>query len=246
MLFLIGLGLTGDDIPHSGIETARKCSKIYCEAYTNFLGIKKEKFESILGSEVVFLQREDVEEKTFIIEEAERGDVAFLVGGDPLAATTHVDLVLQAWKRGVKVKVIHAASVFSAIGETGLQLYKFGKTVSIVYPEEKFFPKSFYKTILSNRKRGLHTLLLLDIKAEKERYMSPNEAFEIINTTNKKKVIEKAVVISRLGKEDQMIVYGSTDKLRSCAYGDPPHCIVIPGKLHFLEKEYLSYYEVCK
>lgn len=246
MLYLIGLGLKGDDIPYSGIEALKKCSKVYCEVYTNLPGIEKKKLKKILGVKINFLQRKDVEEKDFIIEEAEKENIGFLVGGDPLAATTHVDLVLRAKKRNIDVKIIHASSIFSAVSETGLQLYKFGKTASIVYPEEKFFPKSFYDTILSNKKRGLHTLLLLDIKAENKRYMDPNEAFEILETVDKDKIIEKVIVVSRLGRDDQKITYGDVNELKSYNYGDPPHCIIIPGELHFLEEEFLNYFKVKK
>jgi len=96
MLYLIGLGLKGDDIPYSGIKAVKKCNKIYCEAYTNLPGIEKKKLEKILGKKIIFLQRKDVEEKDFIMEGAEKKNVAFLVPGDPLAATTHIDLVLRA------------------------------------------------------------------------------------------------------------------------------------------------------
>ncbi len=246
MLYLIGLGLKGDDIPYSGIEAVKKCSKVYCEVYTNLIDIEKKKLEKILGVKINFLQRKDVEEKDFIIEEAEKENIGFLVGGDPLAATTHVDLVLRAKKRNIDVKIIHASSIFSAVSETGLQLYKFGKTANIVYPEEKFFPKSFYDTIFSNKKRGLHTLLLLDIKAENKRYMNPNEAFEILKTVDKDKIIKKVIVVSRLGRDDQKITYEDINELKSYSYGDPPHCIIIPGELHFLEEEFLDYFKVKK
>ena len=246
MLYLIGLGLKGDDIPYSGIEAVKKCSKVYCETYTSILGIEKEKLEGILGVRINFLKRKDVEEKNFIIEEAEKENICFLVPGDPLAATTHIDLVLRARKRGINVKIIHAASIFSAVSETGLQLYKFGKTASIAYPEEKFFPKSFYDTIISNKERGLHTLLLLDIKAEEKRYMSPDEAFEILGAVDKNGIIKKIVVVSRVGRDDQKIIYGDMNDLKSYKYGDPPHCIIIPGELHFMEEEFLNFFKVKK
>lgn len=63
MLYLIGLGLRGDDIPYSGIKALKKCSKVYCEVYTNLPGIEKKKLESILGVKINFLKRKDVEEK---------------------------------------------------------------------------------------------------------------------------------------------------------------------------------------
>lgn len=247
MLYLIGMGLRGDDIPYSGVcAVKKKCDTVYCERYTNLPGIEKKELEKILDTSITVVEREDVEEKEIIIDEAERNNVALLVFGDPLAATTHIDLVLQAKKKEIDVKIIHAASIFSAVSETGLQLYKFGKTVSLVYSEKNYSPTSFYDTIVSNKERGLHTLLLLDIKEDEQRYMNPNEAFEIIEKVDKKGVVDRIVAVSRLGREDQQIVYGSIDDLKSLKYGAPPHCLIVPGNLHFLEEEFLEYFKVKK
>ncbi len=246
MLYLIGVGLSGDDIPYSGLHAVNNCDIVYCEWYTNLPGTEREELEKILDMSISVVGRKDVEEKEFIINEAERHNVALLVFGDPLAATTHIDLMLRAKKKGIDVKIIHAASIFSAVSETGLQLYKFGKTVSLVYPEKNYSPTSFYDAVVSNKERGLHTLLLLDIKEEEQRYMNPNEAFEIIEEADEKKIVERIVAISRLGREDQQIVYGSIDDLKSLTYGAPPHCLIVPGNLHFLEEEFLEYFKVKK
>jgi diphthine synthase len=56
----------------------------------------------------------------------------------------------------------------NAIGATGLQLYTFGQTVSIVFWEENWRPDSFYHKIKQNRDIGLHTLCLLDIKMKEQ------------------------------------------------------------------------------
>lgn len=81
-----------------------------------------------------------------------------------LSATTHTDLVLRARKEGIQVQVIHNASIMNAIGKCGLQLYKFGETVSLVFFTDTWQPDSFYDKIARNRAEGLHTLCLLDIK----------------------------------------------------------------------------------
>lgn len=86
--------------------------------------------------------------------------------GDPFCATTHSDLYLRAVNLGIKVEVIHNASIMSAIGCTGLQVYQFGETVSVPYFTEKWRPDSFYDKISKNRANGLHTLVLLDIKVK--------------------------------------------------------------------------------
>lgn len=76
-------------------------------------------------------------------------------------ATTHTDLVVRAKKIGVNVKVIHNASVMNAVGVCGLQLYRYGETVSLPFFTETWRPDSFYEKIQRNRGLGLHTLCLL-------------------------------------------------------------------------------------
>ena len=86
-----------------------------------------------------------------VIEEARAENVAFLVIGDPFGATTHTDLYLRALKLGVQVEVVHNASIMNACGACGLQLYRFGETVSIVFFTETWrHGDSFYDKILRN------------------------------------------------------------------------------------------------
>ena len=49
----------------------------------------------------------------------------------------------------------------NAIGICGLQLYRYGETVSIPFFTETWRPDSFYEKIQRNRNLGLHTLCLL-------------------------------------------------------------------------------------
>lgn len=86
--------------------------------------------------------------------------------GDAFCATTHADLYLRAVKLGIKVEVIHNASIVSAVGCTGLQVYRFGEVVSVPLWTDKWKPDSFYEKILNNMKSNLHTLILLDIKVK--------------------------------------------------------------------------------
>ena len=87
-----------------------------------------------------------------LIEPAAGGeDVALLVVGDPFSATTHTDLQLRAREAGVEVEVVHNASVMTAIGCCGLQLYRFGETISIVFFTDTWRPDSFYDKIKANR-----------------------------------------------------------------------------------------------
>lgn len=74
------------------------------------------------------------------------------------------DLILRSIQSGVPYEVVHNASIITAIGCCGVQLYNFGVTVSIPFWDEFGHPESFFDKILDNIKRGLHTLCLLDIK----------------------------------------------------------------------------------
>ena len=49
------------------------------------------------------------------------------------SATTHTDLELRALDLGIPVKTIHNASIMNAVGAAGLQLYRYGETISIVF-----------------------------------------------------------------------------------------------------------------
>lgn len=60
--------------------------------------------------------------------------------------------------------VIHNASIMNAVAACGLQLYRFGQAVSLCFFTPTWRPDSFYDRVASNRRDGLHTLCLLDIK----------------------------------------------------------------------------------
>ena len=179
MLYLISLGLSDEkDMSLKALETAKKCEALYVEFYTNRLETDLEKLEKLIGKKVVQLKREDLEEKSGkLIKEAKTKAVGVFVGGDALAATTHISLVLDAKKENVQVKVIHGSSVFTGIAETGLQLYKFGATTTLAFPQDGYHPTSCYDVIEKNKKIGLHTLVLLDIR---ERLMGIKDALGLL------------------------------------------------------------------
>ena len=90
--------------------------------------------------------------------------------GDPLCATTHVDILLRCRKEGIAVEVIHNASVMNAVAVCGLPLYQFGYSVSIPLFENEWRPSSFYERIQYNQRGKMHTLCLLDIKVKEPDY----------------------------------------------------------------------------
>ncbi|QEL59859.1 diphthine synthase [Candidozyma auris] len=80
MLYLIGLGLSHEtDITVRGLETVRKCERVYLEAYTSILmAADKESLEKFYGKEVILADRELVETGADqILKDADKVDVAF-------------------------------------------------------------------------------------------------------------------------------------------------------------------------
>lgn len=249
-LHIIGIGLnTEKDITLKGLEILRQCDKIYLENYTSLLQCSVSDLEKLYGKKVISADRITTEQKDQeIVEEARKKDVAFLVVGDPFSATTHIELFKLAKEKNVPVKVIHNASILTAVGITGLQLYKFGQTTSIPFLEEHPNLETPYNVLKENQERGLHTLFLLDLKPEKNKFMTVNEALDILEKIEERKkqnLIKKDTLVvgcARLSSDDALIKAGPLEKIKKCNFGKPPHCLIIPGKMHFMEEELLQLY----
>jgi len=254
-LYFIGIGLYDEkDISLRALEIIKKCSIVYLENYTSVLSCSVKKLEKLYEKKIILASRELVEKKTeeTILKHAFEKDVAFLVVGDPMSATTHIDLRLRAEKAGIECVIIHNTSVFSAVGVTGLQLYKFGRTTSIPFQEENWHPETPYDTIKENMKNGLHTLLLLDLRPHEKRFMTINQAIEYllsIEEKRKEKVFSKGLLCvgcARLGSLKPCIKAGNAEDLLKEDFGKPMHCLIVPGKLHFAEEEALELFKVHK
>ncbi len=247
-LYLIGLGLGGaKDISLRGLEAVQKADKVYLENYTSILQCPTAELEKTLGCKVILADREMVEQKaeTTILQAAADGDAVLLVLGDPLVATTHADLVLRAQKSNIPVHIIHNASVVSAIGATGLQPYKFGKVTSIPFADKEI-AETPYKVLAENLKIGAHTLFLLDLKPQENKYLSVNDAIDCLLKLElklKAKLFTRdtfCVGVARLGAKDQVIKAGKAKDLAKLDFGKPVHCLIVPGVLHFMEEDFLK------
>jgi len=269
VFFIIGLGLGDEsDITLKGLQAIKSCEYIYLEAYTSILGVQKDKLEEFYGKKIIEADRETCEEAIDeILAQAkinEDKNAAFLVVGDPFCATTHMDLFLRAVKKGLKVEIVHNASIINAVGCSGMQVYRFGEVVSLPFFTETWKPFSFYDKIEQNIKANLHTLLLLDIKVkersvenllkgkkvyEPPRFMEIKTAVEQIIETEKtlgKKAIgpkTKAVGLGRIGMKDQLIVAGCLEDFLEISMGPPLHSFVICApELHIIEEEMFEFY----
>jgi len=246
MLVFIGLGLFDEkDVTLKGFEEAKKCDRVFVEFYTaRLIGTSKEKLEELFGKEIKILNRKEVEDGRIILDEAKNKNIAFLTPGDPMTATTHIALRIQAKEMGIKTKIVHGVSIVSAAsGLLGLQSYKFGRTTTLPFPEKDYLPESPYDIIRQNKENGLHTLILLDIKPD--RLMTANEGMKVllrIEEKRKEKIVTPDTlmcVVARAGSDDYLISADYVNNLLNKDFGTPMHSLVIPGNLHFMEAEAL-------
>ncbi len=245
-LVFIGLGLHDETgISLRGVEVARSCDMLFAEFYTNLMsGLGIPNLEKIVGMKVNVLSRAQVEEESIVIAKAKTSRVGFLVPGDPLVATTHVDLRLRAERSGIKTRILHAASITSAIaGTTGLQSYKFGRTVTMPSTSNEKFPESVYAAIRDNQSLGLHSLVLLEIDVEAKRHITIAQATQaLLDYSNQiaAGIINPQTLIvgvARLGAPDMMIQAGRADEVAKLDFGKPPHTLIIPGRVNLVESE---------
>ncbi len=247
MLTFIGLGLGVDGISLRGVEKAKNADEVYAELYTSKIPeFDLEDLEKRIGNSIHLLNRKDVEQKPEkIIEKAKEGNVAFLVAGDPMIATTHLDLRLRACEAETETEIVHGPSIHTAApGLAGLQSYKFGRSATIPLPEKP--SDTPYEVLEKNKEMGLHTLFLLDIEAEKERYLNANEALEYLLKSEEK--LEKdifstdtlSVVVARAGTDAPVVRADEAGKLLKEDFGEPPHVLIVPGELHFMEANALE------
>jgi diphthine synthase len=247
-LVFIGLGLHDEnDITIKGLDEAKNSDVLFTESYTSRL--KKgaiEKLEEQIGKEMIVLSREEVEGGEVILHEAREKRVAFLVPGDPMSATTHVDLRIRAQNEGIRTKVICGVSVVTAAtGLLGLQSYKFGRTTTIPFRQKGYFPSSPYEAIKRNKEMGLHTLVLLDLKEDGET-MTVGEALDYLKELEEKEkgdvLTEESLVcaLGDVGSDEPEVVCDRMGELAQGKFSSNIFCLVIPGDLHFMEKEALQ------
>lgn len=249
-LVFVGLGLYDEkDITLRGLEELKEADTVFAEFYTSLMpGFSIKRLEKIIDKKIITVSRYMLENEDGkqLFESANKGKTVFLVQGDPMIATTHIDLRIIAEKKGIKTRLIHNASVSSAVRSiSGLQNYKYGKSVTVPFSEDGFVSETPYNVILNNKKMGLHTMCLLDIKTEENRYLTVNHALEILLTLEAKKkkhiVTSKTFVVgvARAGSPHSVVKAGFIKKIINYDFGAPPHTLIFLGDLHFMEAEAL-------
>lgn len=246
MFYLVGLGLAPKHMALEALEALKGCGDVYLETYTSkYAGGSAHELGSLIGKEVKHLDRKGVEESFGnVLEQARTKDIALAVYGNPLSATTHIQLLLDAKKKAVKSKVVAGVSVFDLITKCGLEQYRFGRTVTIVRPKENYSPDSFYGQIMENKEVGLHTLCLLDIE-EDGKMMSVSEAVDVLMRIEHKQnnnVLANSTLVglAGLGGSEEQMIYGTSIRLKSVEFKAFPQCLIVAGTLSDKEREALN------
>ena len=248
MLTFVGLGLYDEmDVSVKGLEAIREADLVFAEFYTSHLaGATPERLAEFYGKEVRILSREEVEASPEgWINEGRKKKVAFLVGGDPMISTTHLDLRLRALRMGIVTRIVHSSSIVTAVsGLSGLQNYRFARSTSIPYPYlasgKRIVATSPYDVVIDNLDRNLHTLLFLDIQPD--RYMTAGEGAalllemeEISGGDRLRRAL--GVGVARAGSDDAVVIADWLPRLADRDLGGPLHVLIVPGSLHFMEAE---------
>jgi len=253
MLFLIGMGLEVGDISQRATDVLRRCNNVLIDPYTNKCDERCIGYiEKLSGKTAQLLERSDLEENAIkIVLEAASKDIALLVSGDPLIATTHHTILDLAAKNRVKTEVFHASSIFSAaIGVSGLDIYKFGPVTTIPFWSSKYKPTSFIDVINNNLKNAEHTLILLDYNYKDKKAMDLEYAIDHLKTAQEEKgynIISgetRLLVLGNVGKGDELIIYSKVSNLLKLSerFKEKVISLIFPSKPNFAEEESLKRY----
>ena len=252
MLWFVGLGISGTkSIPIEVEKIIQEADFVYLEAFTSPISqIREDKIKNTVNGGFKIAKRWLVEDGQEILKTAKSSTVVLLSYGDPYIATTHIELRTRAKLEKIETKTIHSASaITSMIGEAGLQFYKIGRIMTIM--NEKKSTMTPYNTIFKNLTDGLHSVILLEYNQDKNYFLDPKNAISNlldIEREQKRDVLTDdtfAIVASRIGFETQKIISGKLGNLLKIDFGEPPHSIIVTGKLHFTESDAINVLTKC-
>jgi diphthine synthase len=254
-IYFVGLGLCEKHITLEAAELLRRADRVFFEGYTSFYHpdvIDALNRIGVSGENVVVLSRRDLEDKSgeVLLREVLNGKkVALSTIGDPFIATTHSVLKTMFQKKGCRVKYVPSVNILSySISSTGLFAYKFGESATIVYPRDGILSTYPYIVMAENLKRGLHTFFFLDIDEER----GPLNAKEAVKLLLEAEKIEgrrafseerEVIVVERAAWPDERIILARAGELLDEDL-NPPHSLIVPGNLHFVEKDSIEVFRI--
>src|SRR5438270_176068 len=243
MLWFVGIGVNGyKGLSIQALEVLKNCDTIYFERFTSAISdddihglnslIKKNCNDDDNNNDRVIrpVDRWFVEDGRAILDESKSKEIVLLTYGDPLVATTLTELYVRAVKRSTKVNIIHNASgITSLIGETGLHVYKFGRTVTMMSDFQSAI--SVYNVLFDNLLVGSHTLVLTEYNSDNNKlfFLDPRHVFQALSKVEQdlkyRAFLEETFVIiaSRIGTDQQKIISGKVKSLINRDFGTGPH-----------------------
>tara|TARA_B100001750_G_scaffold246672_1_gene269774 strand:- start:18 stop:1055 length:1038 start_codon:yes stop_codon:yes gene_type:complete len=252
MLWFIGLGISGiSELSDNTRNVIKNAKVVYLESFTSPMSdTEKEELRNICNGEFKIAKRWLVEDGNEILDNAKEKETVLISYGDPYIATTHLELKTRATNDKIRTKTIHSSSIVSSlIGEVGLHYYKIGKVLTIM--DEPKSMSTPYNSIFDNLLNKTHSVILLEYNEDKSFFLQPQDALSLLLDVEKlqnREVISQetfTIVASRIGKNDQRIISGKIKNLIKKEFGNPPHSIIIPGKLHFTESDAIKAITEC-
>jgi len=252
MLWFVGLGISGTrSIPIEVVKIIQKADFVYLESFTSpIYKQQEEEIKNIVSGSFKIAKRWLVEDGQEILKASKSSTVVLLSYGDPYVATTHIELRTRAKLEKIETNTIHSASaITSMIGESGLQFYKVGRIVTIMNEKKSIITP--YTAIFKNLIQGLHSVILLEYNQDENYFLDPKDAISSlldVEKEQKRNVVNNdmfAIVASRIGFKTQKITSGKFSNLLKVDFGEPPHSIIITGKLHFTESDAINVLTEC-
>lgn len=249
-LYLVGLGVYKTPmIPQEWFKKIVRSKYIFFEGYTSPTPYDIQDVRKFFGRrDIKPINRETLEMKIEeIVRIAIEDNVSILVYGDPLIATTHKTLIIQSREMGVDYEILHnVSSYLYAISESGLDIYKIGPVGTLIRGDVDI-NRSTLDKVRYNLYHGFHSPILLEYSAEENYIMHPSEAIQILREDDKLwKIISDnksyIIVLMALGfEEENKLAYRpwEIEKMKFLPMGYPS-IIIITGKLHFMEREYIE------
>ncbi len=252
-LAFVGLGL-GDErgLSARAWDVLRAAEEVFAEEYTAVAPDGTlDRVSAELHRRVQPLDRSLLESERPILDALDRSArVALIVVGDPFAATTHVALRLAVERAGHDLDVRAERERPHCRGGVprahALPVRPNGILPISRRPASPRAPR--WNRIAGNRERGLHTLVLLDLRPEEGRFLTANEALALLREKDPEGVVvpENApiAVAARVGRERRGgLVRPARGARHRVDFGPPMHVVIVPApELHFEEIAALARY----
>lgn len=244
-MYLVGLGPGRGYVTELAAAVIAEADCVFYEDYTGPLDY--ETLAKTARSKPIRLTRRQLEDESgrAILDCLRQGKKAVLVtAGDPAVATAHSSLVAEVKARGYDVVVVPGVSIVcAAFSVSCLSVYKLGGVATVTYPRGGVYSARPYELAELNLSRGLHTLLLLDVRDDGS-FMTPGEAARVLLELEGRMGRgvftpgRKVVVVHRLGWGGG-VYYEELGKVADFDL-DGPAVFIVPAQLGPVEKECLE------